>query len=61
MRKLKICVNSQTPLVRFKLDSNDLYDKYGEFSEPAPLSMFTEGEDYEYAPGGVSRIVLSPY
>ncbi len=57
MRKLKICVNSQTPLVRFKLDSNDLYDKYGEFFKPAPLSMFTEGEDYEYTPGGVSRIV----
>lgn len=55
--KISFCVSSQTPLVRFNASLGDLYDKYGEMPEPLPLEMLTEGEDYVYAPGGVTRIL----
>lgn len=54
---LKICVNSQTPLLRFKLGAEELYEKYGELPEPVPIERLAVGEDYELAPGGVTRMV----
>ncbi len=60
MNHLKICVNSQTPLVRFKLGMKQLVEKYGEhikYWKSLPLSLFREGEDYNFTPGGVARMV----
>jgi glycosyltransferase involved in cell wall biosynthesis len=56
-KKVSLCVGTQTPYVRFKASSEDLYDKYGEVPEPMPLSMLTEDEDFVYTPGGVTRLV----
>ncbi len=54
---LRICINSQTPLVRFKLQQSELLDKYGELPDPVPLEALEEGEDYEFTPGGVPKIL----
>lgn len=56
-KKISLCVSSQTPYVRFKASSEDLYDKYGDIPDPLPLDMLTEGEDFIYAPGGVTRLL----
>ena len=57
MKGLNLCINSQTPLVRFKLQYAELLEKYGELSDPVPLDALIEGEDYEMNPGGVPKIV----
>ncbi|MCP8312994.1 MAG: glycosyltransferase [archaeon] len=57
MGKLRICVNNQTPLIRFKLGYPELLEKYGTLIEPIDLRMLVEGEDYEYTPGGVTAMV----
>ena len=59
MERLNLCVNSQTPLIRFKLQYSELLEKYGDLPDPVPLDMLIEGEDYEMTPGGVPKIVLS--
>ncbi|MCK4298422.1 MAG: glycosyltransferase family 4 protein, partial [Planctomycetes bacterium] len=43
--------------MRFKASSEDLYDKYGDAPDPLPIGMLTAGEDFEYAPGGVTRML----
>ncbi len=58
MKGLNLCINSQTPLVRFKLQYTELLEKYGELPDPVPLNMLAEGEDYEISPGGVPKIVF---
>lgn len=57
MPGLNLCINSQTPLVRFKLQYAELLEKYGDLPDPVPLEMLVEGEDYEISPGGVPKIV----
>ena len=57
MKGLDLCVNSQTPLIRFKLQYSELLEKYGDLPDPVPLDMLIEGEDYEMTPGGVPKIV----
>lgn len=57
MKGLNLCLNSQTPLIRFKLQYAELLEKYGELPDPTPLDMLIEGEDYEMSPGGVPKIV----
>lgn len=57
MEKMDICINSQTPLIRFKLQYTELVEKYGDLPDPVPLDMLIEGEDYEMSPGGVTKIV----
>lgn len=54
---LKICVNSQTPFIRFKLSYSELVEKYGPLPDPVNIAMFEEGVDYEYSPGGVTAMV----
>ncbi len=54
---MKICVNSQTPFVRFKLGYSDLLEKYGSLSDPLDLSELEEKVDYEFSPGGVTSMV----
>ncbi|MDA4121530.1 MAG: glycosyltransferase family 4 protein [Thaumarchaeota archaeon] len=54
---MRICVNSQTPFVRFKLNLNDLLDKYGPLPDPVDIKDLEEGVDYDYTPGGVTAMV----
>jgi len=53
----KICVVTQTPLLRFKLHYGELLDKYGTLPDPVPFKCLEEGADYEFAPGGVPKMV----
>lgn len=57
MKRLNLCINSQTPLIRFKLEYSELLEKYGNLPDPLPLDMLVKGEDYEMNPGGVPKIV----
>lgn len=52
-----ICVSSQTPLVTFKLTSEELTKKYGKFSEPVDIKNLRESVDYDFTPGGVPKMV----
>jgi glycosyltransferase involved in cell wall biosynthesis len=53
-----LCINSQTPLVRFLLPPSDLAERYPELPDPAPLDTFQEGTDYVPTAGGVVQVVL---
>ena len=57
MRKISLCVGSQTPPIRFKLDPDALFERYGDLPKPTPLKMLIEGEDFNYTPGGVTGMV----
>ena len=57
MDKPKICIVTQTPLLKFKLQYSELLDKYGTLPDPVPFRCLEEGEDYEFAPGGVPKMV----
>jgi len=57
MKDITICVNSQTPIVRFRHQYTELVEKYGELPDPVPLNLLIEGEDYELCPGGVPKVV----
>ena len=59
MHKINLCVNTQTPLVRFKLNYDEMLEKYGFLLEPLDLKSLTENEDYQFSPGGVAGIVFS--
>jgi glycosyltransferase involved in cell wall biosynthesis len=49
-----MCVNTQTPLVRF----NPAYDEKAAPDGPVILSEMMEDRDYQFSPGGVTRMVL---
>jgi glycosyltransferase involved in cell wall biosynthesis len=58
-RKLRVCVNSQTPLVRFLLSDQELSRKYqGSLDLPIGLECLERGVDFEYTPGGVTAMLL---
>jgi glycosyltransferase involved in cell wall biosynthesis len=54
MTPIRLCVNTQTPLVRF----NPGYSKSTEETGPPSLSDLTEDRDYQFTPGGVTRMVF---
>jgi glycosyltransferase involved in cell wall biosynthesis len=54
---LKICINSQTPFIKFKLSYRELLEKYGGLSDPLDINELVEGEDYDLSPGGVTAMV----
>ena len=54
---MNICVNTQTPLIRFLTSSPELVEKYGELPEKIDLSLLEEGVDYVFSPGGVTAMV----
>ncbi len=54
---MNICVNTQTPLIRFLLNSSELVEKYGELPDVVSLDMLERGVDYVYSPGGVTAMV----
>ncbi len=51
---LKICVNTQTPLIWFTHEIGPLDDG----TKVTDLSQLKEGDDYNYSSGGVTRMVL---
>ena len=53
----KVCLATQTPLIRLKLQYSELLDKYGPLPDPVPFTCLEEGEDYEFTPGGVPKMV----
>lgn len=59
MKRLKICINTQTPPVRFMLSEPELTRKYGKLEDPLRLSKLVRGVDYDYSPGGVTASVPS--
>ncbi len=56
-KHLKICVNSQTPVIRFKLTLDELMEKYGKIEDPVAPQNLEEGVDYDFSPGGVTAMV----
>jgi glycosyltransferase involved in cell wall biosynthesis len=57
MEKLRICINTQTPLVQFSARAAALLRSRSGHDAPS-LGELVEGEDYRYSPGGVTRMVL---
>ena len=56
MERLKLCVNTQTPLVRFRRPGTRR--KRSTPERAVDLSKLAEGVDYEFSPGGVTRMVF---
>jgi hypothetical protein len=54
---IRICINSQTPFLRFKLSYSELVEKYGILDDPLDIRMLEEGVDYDFSPGGVTAMV----
>ena len=54
---MKVCINSQTPFVKFRLTGKELTEKYGPLPDPVDLGKLREGEDYYFSPGGVTAMV----
>jgi glycosyltransferase involved in cell wall biosynthesis len=54
----RICINSQTPLVRFLLSEQELRAKYPNLPDPIPLESLQEGVDFVATAGGVVQVVL---
>lgn len=59
MSQIKLCVNTQTPLVRFKLSYKEILEKYGYPRGPINLESLVENEDYQFTPGGVAEMTYS--
>ncbi len=57
INKLRLCVNSQTPFVKFLHSYPELLEKYGNLGNPVKLSNLEENEDYQFSPGGVTAMV----
>ena len=57
MEQLRICINTQTPLLQFTPKAVAALRARGERGPPT-LEGLVEGEDYRYSPGGVTRMVL---
>ena len=55
---MKVCVNTQTPPVKFRVSYSELLEKYGLLDDPLDLESLDRGVDYDYSPGGVTAMVL---
>ena len=58
MKQFRICVNSQTPFVKFLIPNHELLEKYASLRHPVRLEDLQQGEDYQYTPGGVTAMVF---
>jgi glycosyltransferase involved in cell wall biosynthesis len=56
--KLKICVNTQTPLLKFTASGLEALRRAGGTTAGLNLQDLREGTDFEFSPGGVTRMVL---
>jgi len=50
-------INTQTPLIKFKLSFEELLEKYGQLEEPVRLEKLVKDKDYYFTPGGVTATV----
>jgi glycosyltransferase involved in cell wall biosynthesis len=57
LKELRICVNSQTPFIKFLLSYPELFEKYGRLDLPVKIAQLEEYVDYQYSPGGVTAMV----
>jgi len=55
---LKMCVNTQTPLLKFKASGLELLRSIDAPTKTLDLHSLNEGTDFEFSPGGVTRMVL---
>lgn len=55
---MKVCINTQTPPIRFKLSYTELLEKYGTLGDPLDVQHLQRGVDFDYSPGGVTAMVL---
>jgi len=58
IKGIKLCVNSQTPLLRFKTSYVALLDKYGYLDSPLDIGRLEEDIDYQITPGGVTSMIF---
>jgi glycosyltransferase involved in cell wall biosynthesis len=56
--QLKVCVNTQTPLLKFTASGLELLRRTGVATTTLDLQSLREGTDFEFSPGGVTRMVL---
>jgi glycosyltransferase involved in cell wall biosynthesis len=56
-KKLRICVNSQTPFLKFLLPYSELLEKYDMLSSPVKMEELTPDIDYQFSPGGVTAMI----
>jgi glycosyltransferase involved in cell wall biosynthesis len=56
--RLKICVNTQTPPLKFNISNQDLMRRIAGPTGALEIHSLKEGADFEYSPGGVTRMVL---
>lgn len=56
MAPLSICINTQTPLVQF-LDRTEGNERTRPLADAVDLATLQEGVDYQFTPGGVTRMV----
>ncbi len=57
MNRIRLCINTQTPLIRFNVPYQDLLEKYQVRKGSIKLSDLREGVDYDYTPGGVTAML----
>ncbi len=53
-----MCVNTQTPLLKFKETGLEMLRSIGASTKSLDLNSLKEGTDFEFSPGGVTRMVL---
>ena len=56
--KLRLCISTQTPFIRFNMPYEGLLDRYDDLGDTVELDKLTEGKDYNYTPGGVTAMVF---
>ena len=54
---IRLCVNTQTPLVRFKAGFSELTERVSYRNGEVRLNELEQGTDYDYTPGGVTGMV----
>lgn len=52
-----MCINSQTPFIKFNLTYDELLEKYGTLFDPVDVYELEEGVDYDLSPGGVTAMI----
>ncbi len=57
LKGLRLCVNSQTPFLKFLISYSELLERYGRLPNPVDISDLEEQVDYQYSPGGVTAMV----
>ena len=55
-RKIRLCINTQTPPVRVKTSYQDLIEKFGAL-DSISIQQLREGVDYDFTPGGVTAMI----